>query len=44
MPRGSLLVLHTDGLVESSEREIEQGMTHFPVFAGMMESWRTRRS
>ncbi|WP_327242325.1 ATP-binding SpoIIE family protein phosphatase [Streptomyces sp. NBC_01320] len=27
MPPGSLLVLYTDGLVESSEREIDQGMT-----------------
>ncbi|MET8325689.1 SpoIIE family protein phosphatase [Streptomyces sp. NPDC005181] len=27
MPQGSLLVLYTDGLVESSEREIDQGMT-----------------
>lgn len=27
MPPGSLLVLYTDGLIESSEREIDQGMT-----------------
>ncbi|MET8399137.1 SpoIIE family protein phosphatase [Streptomyces sp900116325] len=38
MPPGSLLVLYTDGLIESSEREMDQGMTDLAQLLRARES------